>query len=107
MGGKTGTTQNHADGWFMGVTPNLVVGVWVGAEDRSVHFATITKGQGANMALPIWALFLKKVYNDPTMKVKSTDTFRQPLNFDYELDCDDEDNEEDNNDNDENLFGTN
>jgi penicillin-binding protein 1A len=90
----------------MGVTPNLVGGVWVGAEDRSVHFSTITKGQGANMALPIWAIFLKKVYNDPTMKVKNTDTFRQPLNFDYELDCDDN-NEDDNNDNDENLFGTN
>ncbi len=106
MGGKTGTTQNHADGWFMGVTPNLVGGVWVGAEDRSVHFSTITKGQGANMALPIWAIFLKKVYSDPTMTVKNTDTFRQPLNFDYELDCDDDSNEGDSSD-DENLFGSN
>ncbi len=62
MGGKTGTTQQHSDGWFMGITPELVGGVWVGAEDRSIHFQNIANGQGANMALPIWAKFLQKAY---------------------------------------------
>jgi penicillin-binding protein 1A len=75
MGGKTGTTQNNSDGWFMGVTPHLVGGVWVGGEDRDIHFDQTTEGQGANMALPIWALFMKKVYADPKSGVKVTDNF--------------------------------
>ena len=62
IGGKTGTTQNHSNGWFMGVTPNLVGGVWSGWEDQSIHFETLAEGQGANMALPVFAIFLKKVY---------------------------------------------
>lgn len=72
MGGKTGTTQAHADGWFMGVTPDLVGGVWVGAEDRSIHFQNLANGQGASMALPIWGLFLQKVYADQRLKLPAT-----------------------------------
>lgn len=69
IGGKTGTTQQHSDGWFIGITPGLVGGVWVGAEDRSIHFQTLANGQGASMALPIWALFFQKVYADKTLDV--------------------------------------
>lgn len=64
MGGKTGTTQSHADGWFIGYSPSIAAGAWVGAEDRRVHFRSIRQGQGAHMALPIWAKFFKKVYAD-------------------------------------------
>lgn len=89
IGGKTGTTQNQSDGWFMGVTPNLVSGVWVGGEDRSIHFKGITHGQGANMALPIWALYMKKVYNDSTIVgVTQEDKFDEPINFSIDMDCD-------------------
>jgi len=88
IGGKTGTTQNHSDGWFMGVTPNLVSGVWVGGEDRSIHFKGISLGGGHNMALPIVGLFLQKVYNDSTLSVTKEDKFEEPLNFSVELDCD-------------------
>ena len=89
IAGKTGTTQNQSDGWFMGVTPNLVSGAWVGGEDRSIHFNSITYGQGANMALPIWALYMKKIYNDSTLtqRVSVEDTFEKPNNFNYILDC--------------------
>jgi len=75
---KTGTTQNHSDGWFMGITPKLVGGCWVGAEDRSVHFDVMRMGQGATMALPIWALFMKKVYADSTLGITQEDTFEMP-----------------------------
>ena len=88
IGGKTGTTQNHANGWFMGVTPNLVGGVWSGWEDQSIHFETLNEGQGANMALPIMAIFLRKVYNDPLFGIMETDEFERPANFSMELDCD-------------------
>ncbi len=90
IGGKTGTTQNQSDGWFMGVTPNLVSGAWVGGEDRSIHFNNIRLGQGANMALPIWARYMKKVYSDSTLTpmVSKQDTFQPPASFDYILDCD-------------------
>ena len=88
IAGKTGTTQNQSDGWFMGITPDLSTGVWVGAEDRSVHFRTITLGQGANMALPIWALFMRKVYDDPTLMISKGD-FEKPLQpLSIEIDCD-------------------
>jgi penicillin-binding protein 1A len=88
IAGKTGTTQNQSDGWFMGITPDLTTGVWVGAEDRSVHFRTITLGQGANMALPIWAMYMQQVYADPTLGI-SQDDFQKPLgNVDIEFDCD-------------------
>ena len=88
IAGKTGTTQNQSDGWFMGITPDLTTGIWTGAEDRSVHFKTITLGQGSNMALPIWALYMKKVYSDPTLNISRGD-FTKPLsNVDLDFDCD-------------------
>ena len=88
IAGKTGTTQNQSDGWFMGITPELTTGIWTGAEDRSVHFKTITLGQGSNMALPVWALYMKKVYADPTLHISQGD-FPKPLsNVDLEFDCD-------------------
>ena len=87
MGGQTGTTQKHADGWFMGVTPDLVGGVWVGAEDRSIHFQNLANGQGASMALPIWAKFLLKAYADPRLKM-SDRPFDRPAGINKRLDCD-------------------
>ncbi len=95
IAGKTGTTQNQSDGWFMGIVPQLTTGVWVGCEDRSAHFRTITLGQGANMALPIWALYMKKVYADPELAYTMGD-FEPPLKeLSVEIDCDkyDEDGE--------------
>ncbi len=86
IAGKTGTTQNQSDGWFMGMVPNLVTGVWVGAEDRAVHFKTITYGQGASMALPIWALYMKSCYADEMLNV-SKEEFEKPDNLSIELDC--------------------
>jgi penicillin-binding protein 1A len=88
IGGKTGTTQNNANGWFMGVTPNLVGGVWSGWEDQAIHFETLTEGQGANMALPVMAIFLRKVYSDPQFGIMESDEFERPANFTWELDCD-------------------
>lgn len=88
IGGKTGTTQNHSNGWFMGVTPNLVGGVWSGWEDQAIHFETLTEGQGANMALPVFAIFLRKVYDDPEFGIMQADEFERPVNFSVELDCD-------------------
>jgi penicillin-binding protein 1A len=76
MGGKTGTTQNNSDGWFMGFTPSLVGGCWVGGEDRSIHFDRITEGQGAAMALPIMGIFLKKVYSDTKLGYSQSETFQ-------------------------------
>lgn len=75
IAGKTGTTQNYSDGWFMGVTPNLVSGVWVGCEDRAVHFRRLSLGQGANMALPVWALYMKKIYADGSLGYSEEDKF--------------------------------
>jgi penicillin-binding protein 1A len=88
IGGKTGTTQNHSNGWFMGVTPELVGGVWSGWEDQAIHFETLSDGQGANMALPIMAIFLKKVYADPQFGFMVEDEFERPGDFNWELDCD-------------------
>jgi penicillin-binding protein 1A len=87
IGGKTGTTQNHSNGWFMGVTPNLVGGVWSGWEDQAIHFETLGEGQGANMALPIFAIFLKKIYSDPLFGIMEADEFERPSDFKWELDC--------------------
>ena len=75
MGGKTGTTNNNSDGWFMGFTPSLATGVWVGGEERSIHFDKMADGQGANTALPIYALYIKKVYADSTLMYTPADTF--------------------------------
>jgi penicillin-binding protein 1A len=86
IAGKTGTTQNQSDGWFMGMVPNLVTGVWVGAEDRSIHFETIDYGQGASMALPIWAIYMKSCYNDSILNI-SKEEFLRPTKLSIELDC--------------------
>jgi penicillin-binding protein 1A len=86
IAGKTGTTQNQSDGWFMGIVPNLTTGVWTGGEDRAVHFAGISKGQGATMALPTWALFMKKCYADKTLKISKED-FIKPDELTINLDC--------------------
>lgn len=86
IAGKTGTTQNQSDGWFIGMVPNLVTGVWVGGEDRATHFNSIAYGQGATMALPIWALYMKKLYEDPLLEV-SIDSFPAPKKVSTPLDC--------------------
>lgn len=86
IAGKTGTTQNQSDGWFMGMVPNLITGVWVGGENRSVHFPTITYGQGATMALPIWGIYMKKVYADPSLDVSSGD-FPRPEKLTIKTNC--------------------
>jgi len=86
IAGKTGTTQNQSDGWFMGIVPNLATGVWVGGEDRATHFAGITFGQGATMALPIWGLYYKKLYADPKLN-GSMEAFDKPENLSIEIDC--------------------
>ncbi|MBW8361751.1 MAG: transglycosylase domain-containing protein [Kaistella sp.] len=87
IAGKTGTTQNNSDGWFMGITPNLATGVWVGWEDRATHFRGTGEGQGAKMALPIWAIFMKKVYADKTLGVTPEDKFVKPS--EWKGDCSD------------------
>ena len=87
IAGKTGTTNNQSNGWFMGLTPDISTGVWVGCEDRSAHFRTITLGQGANMALPIWALYMQKIYADSMLNI-SQDDFEKPLKpLSIEIDC--------------------
>lgn len=82
MGGKTGTTNNNADGWFMGFTPSLVTGCWVGGEERDIHFDRMADGQGASMALPIWGLYMNKVYADRTLPYSQEETFDVPEDFD-------------------------
>jgi len=86
IAGKTGTTQNQSDGWFMGMVPNLVTGVWVGGEDRSVHFDSSAYGQGASMALPIWALYMKANYADKKLGI-SKGAFPEPENQTINVDC--------------------
>ena len=88
--GKTGTTQNHSDGWFLGYTPELVNGVWVGAEDRAVHFRNISQGQAASMALPIWGKYMKKIYEDSTLTYSPEVKFEPPSErITIDLDCED------------------
>lgn len=86
IAGKTGTTQNQSDGWFIGMVPNLVTGVWVGGEDRATHFRTITYGQGATMALPIWALYMKRNYADPELGISDAE-FPIPEELSINVDC--------------------
>ncbi|GAB3541775.1 transglycosylase domain-containing protein [Pontibacter brevis] len=87
IGAKTGTTQNYSDAWFMGVTPNLVTGTWVGGEDRSIHFRTMSEGQGGKLAMPIYGAFMQKVYQDKSLDV-SKEPFPKPLApLSVELDC--------------------
>lgn len=95
IAGKTGTTQKQSDGYFMGITPDLTTGVWVGAEDRSVHFRSTNLGQGSHTALPIWAKYMRKVYDDPTLNVSKGD-FPKPTTpgLDLNFDCNQYENEE-------------
>ncbi len=86
IAGKTGTTQNQSDGWFIGMVPNLVTGVWVGGEDRATHFRTIAYGQGASMALPIWALYMRKNYATEDLGV-SKEEFEKPDNLSINVNC--------------------
>ncbi len=87
IAGKTGTTQNQSDGWFMGMVPNLTTGVWVGAEDRSVHFKSVKYGQGATMALPIWGTYMKKNYENKELGISKA-PFAKPNHISIRLDCD-------------------
>ena len=86
-GGKTGTTNDNSDGWFIGFTPELVTGVWVGWEDRTIHFSNMADGQGASMALPIWGLYMNKVYNDTNIGYSNTKQFDIDKNFDPNAGC--------------------
>ena len=87
IAGKTGTTNDNVDGWFVGIVPDLVTGTWAGGEDNSIRFRRDHRGQGANMALPMWALYMKKIYADSTLSI-SQGEFERPLNFNLDLDCD-------------------
>jgi penicillin-binding protein 1A len=86
IAGKTGTSQNQSDDWFMGMVPNLVTGVWVGCEDRSAHFKSLTYEQGAAMALPIWAYFMNKCYDYKALNISKED-FERPANLSIKVDC--------------------
>lgn len=88
IGGKTGTTQNNSDGWFMGITPQLVTGVWTGCEDRAIHFFSTNQGEGANSALPIFALYMKKVYADGKLRYSKGDFELPKVEQSIMLDCD-------------------
>jgi penicillin-binding protein 1A len=88
IGGKTGTTNANSDGWFMGITPQLVTGVWTGCEDRDIAFQSTRLGEGANSALPIFALYMKKVYANAALGIKKTVDFDAPKNgVSIVLDC--------------------
>ena len=82
VGGKTGTTNNNSDGWFVGYTPQLVNGCWVGGEDRDIHFDSTAMGQGATMALPIWGYYMKMVYADKSLGYSPDEKFDIPKDFD-------------------------
>ena len=86
IAGKTGTTQNQSDGWFMGMVPNLVTGVWVGGDDRAVHFEDIAFGQGATMALPIWAMYMRGAYEIAELGI-SLEDFEAPEKLTIPIDC--------------------
>ena len=81
MGGKTGTTNDNSDGWFVGYTPSLTFGAWVGGEERDIHFASMAMAQGANAALPIAAYFLQKMYADNSLRYSQTENFNIPNGF--------------------------
>ena len=86
IAGKTGTTQNQSDGWFMGIVPNLVTGVWVGGDDRATHFPSLRYGQGATMALPIWGVYMKELYKNKELGISDKE-FSKPKNLSIEVDC--------------------
>jgi penicillin-binding protein 1A len=87
IAGKTGTTNDNSDGWFIGYTPTITAGVWVGGEDRQVHFQSLALGGGSNMALPIWGIFMKKVLQDGTLGVSDMDRFIGPPGMQLDLSC--------------------
>lgn len=87
IAGKTGTTNDNADGWFIGYTPSLTAGIWVGAEDRQVHFQALALGSGSNMALPIWGIFMRKVLADGTLGISESDRFVAPAGMSVNLNC--------------------
>ncbi len=87
LAGKSGTTQNQSDGWYIGLAPKLTAAAWVGGEDRSIHFDNLLMGSGSNMALPIYAEFLKRVYADSTLGITMEDEFERPLDFFVDMDC--------------------
>ena len=88
IGAKTGTTQNASDGWFIGVTKNLVSGAWVGGDDRSIHFRNWVLGQGARTAMPIWQEFMLKTYNDSDLKIQKGQFDKPTKSINIEIDCD-------------------
>ena len=104
IAGKTGTTQNHSDGWFIGITPQLVNGSWTGAELRSIHFDDLQSGQGARMALPIWGYYMRKVYADHSLPYHDQVDFERPANFSVNINCDDPESIEQEKDNSEEFF---
>ncbi|MBQ8071476.1 MAG: transglycosylase domain-containing protein [Bacteroidales bacterium] len=87
IGGKTGTTNDNSDGWFIGYTPSITAGIWVGGEDRQVHFQSLALGGGSNMALPIWGIWMNKVLKDGSLGISESDKFIQPAGFDVDLNC--------------------
>ncbi|MBN2349475.1 MAG: transglycosylase domain-containing protein [Bacteroidales bacterium] len=87
IAGKTGTTQNNSDGWFIGITPKLISGLWVGAEDRSVHFDRTAMGSGTSMAMPVWGNYMQRIYADSTLGISQEDIFEKPEGFSLNLDC--------------------
>jgi len=89
MGGKTGTSQNQSDGWYIGITPKLTAGAWVGAEDRSIHFDKLSQGAGGYTALPIWGYFFQKVYSDTSLHITQNEVFSVPVGFNVNLNCPD------------------
>ncbi|MDP2112508.1 MAG: penicillin-binding transpeptidase domain-containing protein, partial [Bacteroidota bacterium] len=101
---KTGTTQNQSDGWFIGITPQLVNGSWTGAELRSIHFEDLQSGQGASMALPIWGYYMKKVYADKNLPYSDESVFVRPANFNVNLNCNDPESIEQDQDTSEDFF---
>ncbi|MDP3431740.1 MAG: transglycosylase domain-containing protein, partial [Bacteroidota bacterium] len=101
---KTGTTQNQSDGWFIGITPQLVNGSWTGAELRSIHFEDLQSGQGASMALPIWGYYMKKVYADKSLPYSDESVFIRPANFNVNLNCNDPESIEQSLDTSEDFF---
>ena len=88
IAGKTGTTNDQSDGWFIGYTPSLTAGVWVGAEDRQVHFESLSLGGGSNMALPIWGLFMQKCRSDKSLGLDPEEKFMAPPGITLDLNCD-------------------
>jgi penicillin-binding protein 1A len=94
MGAKTGTTQNQSDGWYIGITPKLTSGAWVGGEDRGIHFSGLFYGQGASTALPIWAYYMQKVYADKSLGYSTDDKFDKPAGIKVDMDCKGKDDED-------------